>query len=113
MGSMEIIKKFIKSSSIMERAALNIHEWLPLSFRNKVFYDPAYLHWLSFLKESENWDKDRFDSYQFEQTKNLLVHAKKNVPYYRELFSHIDFHPKKMQSLDDLRVLPYLSKETV
>ncbi len=68
---------------------------------------------MAFLKESENWSRERIDVYQFEQTKNLLEHSMKNVPYYRRLFSEIGFRPGKMQSLDDFRMLPYLSKEIV
>jgi phenylacetate-coenzyme A ligase PaaK-like adenylate-forming protein len=113
MGTFEVIRKFIKSSGSMEKAALNMYAWLPLSFRNRIFYGPAYFRWLSFLKESETWDKDRFDRYQFEQAKTLLMHAMRNVPYYRKLFSEIGFHPEKMQGLDELSLLPCLHKETV
>lgn len=113
MGAIEVIKRFIKSSSLAERAALNIYEWLPLSFRYRVFFGPTFFHWLSFLEESEHWDRERYVAYQIEQTKDLFMHAMKNVPYYRKLFSDIGFHPKTMQSLDDLTSLPYLSRETV
>ncbi len=109
----EFIKRFLRSSSVMEKAALEVYERLPQGFRRRVFYGPAFFRWLSLLKESEEWDKDKFESYQFEQAKNLLVHATKNVPYYRKLFSDIGFCPQKMQSLDDVTSLPYLSKETV
>jgi len=113
MGVLEVAKRFIKSSSFAERAALNICERLPRSFWYRVFCGPTFFHWLSFLKESECWDKDRFSNYQFEQTKNLLLHATKNVPYYRKLCFDSGFRPQKMQSLEDLESLPYLSKETV
>ena len=113
MGSIDIIKRFIKSSSLTEIAALNIYEWVPLSFRYRFFYGAAYLDWLSLLKQAEDWDSNKLALYQFEQTKNMLVHAMRNVPYYRELFSYIGFSPAKMQSLDDLKALPYLDKETV
>lgn len=113
MGVLEVAKRFIKSSSLAERAALNICERVPRSLWYRVFCGPGFFHWLSFLKESEYWDKERFRNYQFEQTKNLLAHAMNNVPYYRRLFSDIGFRPQKMQSLDDMESLPYLSKEVV
>ncbi len=113
MGVLEVAKKFIKLSSFAERAALNICERLPRSLWYRIFCGPTFFYWLSFLKESEYWDKDRFFNYQFEQTKNLLVHAMNNVPYYRRLFSDTGFRPHKMQSLDYLESLPYLSKEVV
>ena len=113
MGALEVAKRFIKSSSLAERAALNICECLPRSFWYRIFCGPAFFDWLSFLKESEYWDKDRALNYQFEQTKDLLSHAKNNVPYYRGLFSAIGFRPEKMQSMEDLSSLPYLSKEAI
>jgi phenylacetate-CoA ligase len=113
MGALEVAKRFIKSSSLAERAALNICERLPRSLWYGIFCGPTFFRWLSFLEESEYWDKDRFRNYQFEQTRDLLSHAMNNVPYYRKLFSDIGFRPEKMQSLDDLGSLPYLSKETV
>jgi phenylacetate-CoA ligase len=109
----DVLNKFIKSSTVIERVSLNIYERMIPSFRYKIFYGSSYQRWLAFLKESENWSKEKFLIYQFEQTKNLLTHSMKNVPYYRKLFSDIDFNPGKMQSLDDLKVIPLLSKETV
>ena len=110
---LDSIKKFIKSSALMERAALGIFERMPLSLRYILFYGPTLLHWSDFLRECEQWDKENLETYQFKQLKNLLVHANKNVPYYRKLFPLLDFHPEKIQSLDDVKALPYLSKELV
>ncbi|HET6513578.1 MAG TPA: hypothetical protein VFG09_00290 [Thermodesulfovibrionales bacterium] len=113
MSPFEVLKKFIRSSTIAENWALNIYEGLPLALRYRICCGPGFFRWLSFLKESEEWDRERFDAYQFEQTKNLLDHAMKNVPFYRRLFPDVSFSPLKMQSLDDLRTLPCLTKETV
>jgi len=52
-------------------------------------------------------------AYQLEQTIDLLVHSMKHVPHYRKLFRSIGFRPEEMQSVDDLKVLPYLDKEDV
>ena len=109
----EVLKKFVRASTITEKAALNIYELLPLSFRYKVLYGPAFQRWLVFLEESESWDKDRWSSYQFEQTKALLIHAMKHVPYYRKLFRRLGFRPEKIQGPDDLQKLPYLSKDDI
>jgi len=102
MGSLEVVKRFIKSSTLAEMTALNIYEWLPLSFRDRFFYGDAYINWLSLLKDADEWDKKKLDLYQFEQTKKILVHAKENIPFYREFFSDIGFSPTKMQSLSDM-----------
>jgi len=108
-----VIKKLLALSASAEKAALNIYERTPLSLRYRLFYSPAFLRWLTLLKESENWDKERVRAYQLEQTRNLLIHSMKNVPYYRNIFSASGFNPENVQNFDDLRVLPYLSKENV
>ncbi len=90
---------------------MDIYERLPLSLRYKVFYGATFLRWLTILKESENWDNDRLHAYQLEQTRDSLIHSMKHVPYYRRLFRSIGFRPEKMQSADDLKVLPYLDKK--
>ena len=109
----EILKKFARASTITEKVALNLYELLPLAFRYRFLYGPAFQRWLAFLKEAENWDKGRWSSYQIEQTKALLIHAMKHVPYYRKLFRNLGFQPEKMQGLDDLKKLPYLNKDDI
>ena len=109
----ENIKKVVRLSASAERAALDICERLPQTLKYKVFYGTTFLRWMTLVKEAEDWDTDRLYTYQFEQTKNLLTHSMKHVPYYRKLFHSIGFQPRKIQSFDDLRLLPYLNKEEI
>lgn len=113
MGTIEIIKKFIESDRIIERIVREGMERLPLRFRYGISYGPTFRWWLAFLKESENWDRERLETYQVEQLRDLLMHAGKNVPYYRRVFREYGFKPEVIQSLDDIRVLPYLDKTIV
>jgi len=109
----ENIKKFLTLSAWAEKAALDICERLPQALRYKVFYGTTYKRWMTLVKEADNWDTDRLHTYQFEQIKNLLTHSMEHVPYYRKLFHNIGFQPKNIQSLDDLKILPYLGREEV
>lgn len=65
------------------------------------------------MRESEDWDHEKFRVYQFDRLKHLLIHAGTNVPYYRELFSVGGFHPEKIQDFDDIRKIPPLLRQTV
>lgn len=105
--------RFVKLSASAERTAWDIYERLPISLRHKVFYGTSFLQWTALLKESESWDDDRFRAYQLEHTKRLLQHSMKHVPYYRKLFGDIGFRPDRLQSMDDIKILPYLGKEHV
>ena len=103
----------MESNWVIERAAREVLERLPLRFRYGISYGPAFRYWLGFLRESEKWDRDRLEAYQFEQLKDLLIHAGKNVPYYRRVFREYGFRPENIQSLDDTKILPYTDKKTV
>lgn len=50
---------------------------------------------------------------QLDCLRRLLAIAGARVPYYRDLFREIGFDPAGLQSLDDLRFIPMLDKETV
>jgi phenylacetate-CoA ligase len=113
MGTLEVIKKFIESNWIIEKAARELIERLPLKFRYGISYGPTFRHWLGFLKESEKWDRDRLARYQIEQLRDLLIHAGKNVPYYKTIFEEYGFKPERFQSLDDIKILPYLDRMTI
>jgi len=113
MGTIEIIRKFIESNRVIERAVREGVERLPLRFRYGISYGPTFRYWLAFLKESENWDRERLEAYQVEQLRDLLMHAGKTVPYYRRVFREYGFKPEEIQILDDIRVLPYLDKTIV
>jgi phenylacetate-CoA ligase len=113
MGTIEIIKKFIESNWIIEKAVREVVERLPLRFRYGISYGPTFRSWLAFLNESEKWDRDRVESFQIEQLRDLLIHAGKTVPYYRKVFGEYAFRPEKLQSIDDLKALPYIDKEII
>jgi phenylacetate-CoA ligase len=50
---------------------------------------------------------------QLSSLKEMLIHAGTSSPYYRDLFKEINFEPKNIQSVDDLRAIPYLEKDII
>ena len=50
---------------------------------------------------------------QFNSLKNLLLHAYDHTRYYQRLFNDCGFDPNRFESLEQLNLLPYLTKETV
>ena len=73
----------------------------------KVFWDTY-----NFLQESQWWSKEKLEEYQMQQLEKLLHHAYENVPYYRRVFDERRLKPKDIQDFDDLKKLPYLTKDT-
>jgi len=82
---------------------------LPARLRfGKVFWDTY-----NFLQESQWWSREKLEQYQLEQLEKLLNHAYKNVPYYRRVFDERGLKPGDIQSIEDLRKLPFLTKEII
>jgi phenylacetate-CoA ligase len=86
-----------------------IVEHLPDALR----YGKAYRDTLSLLRKSDNWDEQALVKYQQERLELLIEHAYENVPYYREVFEERGLTPKDIQSVNDIRKLPYLTKKIV
>ena len=74
----------------------------------RVFWDTY-----NFLQESQWWSKEQLEEYQIRQLEKLLKHAYENVPYYRKVFDERGLKPKDIQDFDDLKKLPYLTKDDV
>jgi phenylacetate-CoA ligase len=67
----------------------------------------------AFLQESQWWSREKLEEYQIQQLSKLLFHAYTNVPYYRRVFDERGLKPKDIRNLDDLRKLPYLTKDII
>lgn len=66
----------------------------------------------NFLQESQWWSREKLEEYQMQQLSRLLQHAYENVPYYRRTFDEWGIKPKDIQDFDDLKKIPYLTKDT-
>ena len=76
-------------------------------------YGGRFAEFQALLRESQWWDADLLRTWQIAQLRALLVHADESVPYYRELFLRHAFDPQRLESLEQLRALPVLSRDTV
>lgn len=78
-----------------------------------VRYGKKYKNFFHFITQTQWWDADQLREYQLTRTREILNYAYKNVPYYQKLFRKIGFDPPQFKSLDDIKKLPYLTKEIV
>jgi len=104
------IKKTLKKLPFpIKQSAKYLYGLIPIRLRyGKVFWDTY-----NFLQESQWWSKEKLEEYQMQQLSKLLHHAYENVPYYRRVFDERDLKPKDIQEFDDLKKLPYLTKEII
>jgi phenylacetate-CoA ligase len=55
-------------------------------------------------------DREELEQLQLERLESTLNRVYMNVPFYRKKFDEIRFNPDDLRSLDDLRKLPFTSK---
>jgi phenylacetate-CoA ligase len=63
--------------------------------------------------EFECMDGEELEQLQLERLQSTLFRVMKNVPLYRSRFEELDFDPEAIRSLDDLRLLPFTTKEDI
>lgn len=65
--------------------------------------------WLPFICQ----DREQVESQQLTLLRTLLIHAGKNVPYYRDCFKRLGFRPDLVSSIREVERLPVLTKEII
>ena len=105
----DTLKKFIQKSSRLDTLAKSFYYSLPPRLR----FSRHFWTQLSFLEESETWDKDRLETYQIEELKKFITHAYHHTRYYKTLFDEHGIKPNDIQDVSDLKHIPLLSKEDV
>lgn len=65
------------------------------------------------MEDSQYWPLGQLEALRVQRLRQLLNHAGTQVPYYRELFTHLGFDPQAVTSLSDLQRLPFLTKAEI
>jgi len=60
--------------------------------------------------ESECMDREELEQLQLERLESTLSRVYMNVPFYRKKFDEVKFNPDDLRTLDDLRKLPFTTK---
>ncbi len=63
--------------------------------------------------EAQWWPAERSRDYQLEKLREIVALAYEKAPFYRRVFDAIGFCPGDLKSVDDLRRLPTLDRNTV
>jgi phenylacetate-CoA ligase len=73
--------------------------------------NPSIATWLPFLQESAAWPLASLEAYQLKKLQELVAVAYANSPYYKNSFDALGLKPGDIQSLEDLKKLPIISKK--
>jgi phenylacetate-CoA ligase len=89
---------------------LSEHFILPLSDLMK---GHEVYRYYKFFKRTFNWSQKEIRELQLYKLKKLLAHAYKHVPFYQQRFEENNFNPDKISSLDDLQLIPFLTRQDI
>lgn len=109
------VKKTIYDSSprLLRRTIGHVYGKMPIRMQYQMRYGKVFRDTYEFLQKSQYWSREKLEKYQLLQLRRLLYHAYENVPYYRSVFDELRLIPDDVKTLDDLRKLPYLTREII
>ena len=98
----------------MNRTSQSAWTWIAqnvlLPVGDKVYGQPMMEH-LRFLREAQWWDRDRIDEYRSKNLGALITTAYDEVPFYSALMRERHLMPQDFQRVEDLRMLPIVTKD--
>ena len=65
------------------------------------------------IEKFENSNSQFQIDYMYNKTYETIQFAYENIPYYTKTFNENGFRPNDFKSLDDLKMIPYLTKKIV
>lgn len=76
-------------------------------------YGKDFWRFLSEYESRANWSYEQLCDYRDAKLRKLIHHCYNTVPYYTKLFNEGSIDPDSIKTLDDLKVLPILTKQIV
>ncbi|MBA7532819.1 Phenylacetate-coenzyme A ligase [subsurface metagenome] len=71
----------------------------------------TYYSFRRMIQRSQYLSENELKAYQLRQLKKNVQHAWANIPGYRKHWEENNFSPDKLKSLDDLKSIPFMTKE--
>lgn len=68
------------------------------------------INYYNILRTRDSWSREDIKNLQWVKLKILLNHCYKNIPYYKKLFDEHNLHPNDINSLEDYKKVPVLTK---
>jgi phenylacetate-CoA ligase len=94
---------------IIKKPIINTYNSLP----DTIKYGRTFNSTHKFLKSSEWWSEKEHLEYQIKKIKEIVKYSYENVPYYTRLFNENNIKVEHIQDFNDLKKIPYLTKEIV
>ena len=69
------------------------------------------VYWYKQICKMNTWSKEQVKNWQSEHLQYLVNHVYNHTVYYRNLFDKLELTPADIQSVEDLKKLPIITKE--
>ena len=80
---------------------------------HKQRYGQQFKKVLSELDKTQHYSEDQIIEYQTRKFIDIVTHAYQTAPYYKQLFNSHGIKPSDIQSLDDAKKIPLLTKDDI
>ncbi len=98
---------YLKSPLFIQNLFINIY-----GFKRELNrHGGQFKKYVTFLEKTQYYSKEQLNDLQLNLLKDFLIHCYNNVPYYHNLFNEYKFDPQKITKIDEIKILPILTKE--
>lgn len=80
---------------------------------NRTRYNKDFQKCLKEFCERDSWNIDEICRFRDEKLRGMIHHCYNTVPYYRRMFDKLGIIPDDIQTLDDMKILPILTKKEI
>ncbi len=106
---MNFMKIYNRLPAWCQTMAVSLEGWRIQKKRYDSLFEAQYLDFMS----RNDWSYERKCAYRDQQLQKMVKHCYETVPYYRNLFERLNIDYRDIKTLDDLKLLPILDKQTI
>lgn len=106
---MNVMRIYDRLPVFMQNCAVSLEGLRIQLTRYGNVYEKAYREFM----ERNDWSYQRKCEYRDEMLRRIVKHCYETVPYYHRVFDEWSIDYRQIQTLDDLKILPMIDKQTV
>jgi len=104
---------FNKIKKINEKCPQFVKAAFAPFIRGKLIKNKAFIETFNEIEEFNKLTENEKEQLQFKKLKETLIYCYNYIEYYKELFDKVKFNPYEIKSFEDIKAIPYLTKEIV
>lgn len=107
--AMNLMKIYNRLPAWAQTLATSAEGWRIQKRRYDALFEERYQDFMS----RNGWSYEQKCAYRDAQLQKMVKHCYEHVPYYRNLFDRLNIDYRDITTLDDLKLLPILDKQTI